>query len=49
MSRNFAGGPANVGSVERMHSSVCAPETKSRPTPRSASTDSRSVASNESP
>ena len=28
-----------------MHSSVCAPRTTSRPIPRSASTDSRSVAS----
>src|SRR3954468_16916071 len=32
-----------------MHASVCAPATISRPTPRSASTCSRSVASNESP
>ena len=35
--------------VERMHSSVCAPVTTTRPTPRSASSSSRSVASNESP
>src|SRR5580704_1108547 len=35
--------------VERMHSSVCAPVTISRPTLRAASTGSRSVSSNESP
>ena len=36
-------------SVERMHASVCAPTTTSRPTPRPDSTASRVVSSNESP
>src|SRR3954469_12889477 len=36
-------------SVERMHSSVCAPATTRRPTPRPASTVSRPVSSNASP
>src|SRR5205807_10008088 len=36
-------------SVERMHTSVCAPTTTSRPTPRPDSTVSRVVSSKESP